>query len=644
MSIHSRFDNPTSVTALNTAPIVLRFKGMFPRDLKRREMHDKRTGGDLSHIRRDLSGLNTQVIGEADWIARLLEDIAHAREDNLEQEIAARERKGRHKEAEKVRARGPVDPWKFTREGPLREGVLTVNKLWFGGTGYENWDPVRVEAFKKRGLDFLITHFPGRQLQEVNIDEDEEAVHFHFAIAVWVEKTSQNRGQQWLLQPSANPLLANYEHAQDLAGEAFADLGIHRGARRAAAARQALAAGLEAPEPRRHVPPSDWRREQRLLALKERALILDEARAEAEVIVADGAELAKAEAKKSRKRARRYAKAKRAKIARQFAAAERVRAQADTQEVAARRAKEEAEDARNAADLQAEAARAEAARITQAAADRAGEVVANATALATAAMRKSRKRAIAEAKARKREADRAALAAERARAQEEARAAAARREREEAEAARSAAEQAAAYETQIAQAAQTEAADAKARADALAAGLESLSEEIAAGTLGRMENGMLDAKDPETLRAAGPEIIPALQAAGTLVDRLRAAERATVDMVEATIRSREEVIAETVAMRTAARAEIARERDAARSEIETERRVVTAELDGMRDDLKRQISVLQTLMNKFEPLLTRVVRWLSRPELPWSLRAEGSDITRDANEMLDIFRQNNLDL
>jgi hypothetical protein len=509
MSIHPRFDNPTSVNSLNTAPIVLRFASMFPRDLARRNMHDKRTGGDLSHVRTDLSGLNTQLIGEADWIAQLHTDIALARDNNLEEEITARQRKGRHLEAEEVRARGTVDPWKFTRDGPLREGILTVNKLWFGGTGHENWDSLRVEAFKKRGLEFLKRHFPDGQLRHVSIHEDEEAVHFHFVIAVWVEKTSQNRGRQWLLQPSANPLLANYEHAQDLAGEAFLDLGIHRGERRAAA-RHAMAAGFEAPEPRRHVPPSEWRREQRLLAFKERNRICAEARAEADATIADGMVQAEAEVKKSRKRAIKEAKAKRAELDRQLAAAER------------------------------------------------------------------------------------------ARAQEKAHAAAARLALDAAEATRVTADQYAADKMRIADAAEVEAAQAKARADALAAGLASLSEEIAAGTLARMENGMLDAKDPEILRAAGPEIIPALQAAGALVDRLRAANQATIDMVEATIRSREAIIAETAAMRATAEAEIARARDAARSEIETERRAVTAELDGMRDELKRQISVFQTVMNMFE--------------------------------------------
>lgn len=320
MSVHPRFDNPKPVARLETAPIVLRFASMFPRDLKRREMHDNRTGGDLTHIRMDLSHLNSQPVGGPDWIERLHGEIAAAMEHNFEEEIAARERKGRFLEAERLRERGPVDPWKSTRRGPLREGIITVNKLWFGRTGHEHWDPDRVEAFKQRATDFLLEHFPDGQLREVNIDEDEEALHIHFAVVVWVEKVSQNRGTQWLLQPSVNPLLANYEYAQDLAGEAFVDLGIHRGERRAEAARQALAAGVEMPEPPRHVPPSDWRREQRHLALADRDRIREASRAEAEATVADGVALAKSVVKKSRKRAIAEAKARKAEADRRILA------------------------------------------------------------------------------------------------------------------------------------------------------------------------------------------------------------------------------------------------------------------------------------------------------------------------------------
>ncbi|PWK55111.1 hypothetical protein C7455_1207 [Roseicyclus mahoneyensis] len=266
-------------------------------------MHDQRAGGDLSHIRHDLSPQNYRVIGDEDWIDVLIAEIATAKRNNHLNEIAAREAKGRWKEAEALRRRGPVDPWKFTQEGPLREGILTVNKQWFGGAGPEEWDPDRVSRFVDRGVEFLQTHFPAGQLREVTVHVDEEAVHLHFAVAVWNEKVSQNRGRQRLLQPSANPLLADYEHAQDLAGEAFLDMGIHRGERRAAAARAAKAAGLEGPSPRDHVPPSKWRREQRRKALQDAAKIKKSARDAADGILADAAFVSNSTVKKSRKRA-----------------------------------------------------------------------------------------------------------------------------------------------------------------------------------------------------------------------------------------------------------------------------------------------------------------------------------------------------
>ena len=104
-------------------------------------MHDQRAGGDLSHIRHDLSPQNYRVIGDEDWIDVLTAEIAAAKRNNYQNEVAARDGKGRWKEADDLRRRGPVDPWKFTAEGPLRGGILTVNKLWFGGTGQRNGTP-----------------------------------------------------------------------------------------------------------------------------------------------------------------------------------------------------------------------------------------------------------------------------------------------------------------------------------------------------------------------------------------------------------------------------------------------------------------------------------------------------------------------
>ncbi len=754
MSIHARFDNPESPNCLTTAPIVLRFASLFPRDLKRREMHDKRTGGDLTHVRTDLSHLNTQPVAEPDWIEHIHAEIAAAMAHNFEEEIAARERKGRFREAERLRERGPVDPWKFTRGGPLREGIITVHKLWFGGTGHENWDPDRVGAFKQRANDFLLEHFPGGQLREVDIDEDEEALHFHFAIAVWVEKVSENRGRQWLLQPSANPLLANYEHAQDLAGEAFLDLGIHRGERRAAAARQALAAGVEMPEPRKHVPPSDWRREQRRLALADRDRIWEVARAEATATVADGVALAKGVVKKSRKRSIKEAKARRVETDRHVAAAERDRARAEAQADAARRAKLEAEAARTEADRQAEAAREEAAGVQQAAQADADRIRAAATAAATAeqaraeaarqarteaeAARIAADQAVAEktriANAAQAEAARAAARAdaltaglvalsgevtagtlrrradgeisaaaldvlnaarpeiapavdaaatfvenvraihrdaadvarttvedrkaateEIARVQqaaeaeadrirtdaavvadaEQARADAACQARDEAENARLAADKAATEVTRKAQAEQTEAARAMARADVVTAGLAALTQEMAAGTLGLREGGGVIAHAPDLLRPAYPEIRPTVQAAATAAEKIRAARR-EADVVTRTADDARQKAVE----------DITRERAAAASEIDKERETAQAEIEKIREDLDQQVAELEKrltrvgwVLDKLERVLLKMMKWLSRPELPATMKEEGIGIVREAGSVLGALRQ-----
>lgn len=696
MSIHAHFDKADRIERLDEAPIVLRFEPMFPRDLKRREMHGNRRGGDLTHIRAHLSHLNWQEIGGPDWIDRLNARIAQAAQENLQEEIDARTRKGRHKEAREVSRRGLVDPWKYTRLGPLREGVLTVNKRWLGGTGLEEWDLRRVFDFLDSAMDFLTENFPGDQLLEVHADVDEEAFHLHFVVGVWVEKFSENRGRQRLLQPSANPLIARYEHAQDVAGEAFLALGIHRGERRAEAVRQALAAGLEVPEPRRHIPPTQWRRAQRRLALEDRDRIREAARAEAAATVADGVALAKSAVKKSRKRSIAEAKARKAETDRQVAAAERDRTRAEAQAEVARRASLEAEAARKEADRKAEAAREEAARIAQAAQDRAGVIVADATALATVTVRKSRKRAIAEARTRRAETDRAAAVAEREReaaetraeqarlaqaraeaereAAEEAamaaraeaarvrteavaaaeaeqmRADAARRARDEAEAARLAADQAAAEVIGKADAERAEAARATTRAQVVTAGLSALTEEMAAGTLRLREGGRVIARAPELLRPAFPEIGPAVRAAATVAEQTRAARREADAVARATEDAQKKAMDEIARARVVAKSEIDCDRDAARTEIETERQAMTTELQTKRGEVEKQSAELERrltrvgwLLNMLERLWPKFVRWLSHPDLPAAIKDEGIGIAAEAVSVLGALRQDDPD-
>lgn len=208
-------------------------------------------------------------MGASDWADRLRTRIAKASEANLEAEVAACLIRQRPKDARTATERGLTDPWKFTRRGPLREGILTVHHEWFGGAGAANWDHEKVAAFRAQAIEFLQESF-GDTCVHARIDIDEEAPHVHFVLAPWHEKLSASRGRQQLLQPSSHPLISNYELAQDVVAEFFADLGILRGERRAEAIRQAKAAALPLPSQPVHMPPADWRRQQALDLAKAR--------------------------------------------------------------------------------------------------------------------------------------------------------------------------------------------------------------------------------------------------------------------------------------------------------------------------------------------------------------------------------------
>lgn len=249
--------------------IVLRLKGLFPNQLGRVQMHAKRAGGDLDHIDHSKTSLNEIILGHPDWVDQLRTRIARASEANLEEEVAACLIRKRPKDARTATTRGLQEPWKFTRHGPLREGILTVHHAWFGGAGAARWDPEKVADFRDRAVAFLQESY-GDICVHARIDMDEEALHVHFVLAPWHEKVSASRGRQQLLQPSSHPLIASYELAQDVAAAFFADLGILRGERRAEAIRQAKEEALPLPRQPVHISPADWRRQQALELAKAR--------------------------------------------------------------------------------------------------------------------------------------------------------------------------------------------------------------------------------------------------------------------------------------------------------------------------------------------------------------------------------------
>lgn len=352
MSIHAEFDNPQPAAIGNT-PIVLRFQGLHPNDLGRFQMHDARSGGDLSHVDPGSTALNEHLFGEEGWKETLLAEVDQAKRQNIHAHVAAQMAKSRKKEARGVQEQGLVDPWMCRSHGPLREGILTVNKKWFGGTGHANWDPKQVDRFREAALAFLQQHFPDGQLRYASGHADEEAYHIHFVIAVWRERITVNRGQQILLQASMNPLLGNYEYAQDLAGDWFDALGITRGARHAEARREAKRTEEPVPAKRRHVPPSEWRAEQQKLTQAEAQQTLAAASQTAGTIVEEGRTLAKATVRKSRKRAIKEARerkeraAREAKVETEFAARQRdaLAREAAQIKVAAEAAEQEKNDA-----------------------------------------------------------------------------------------------------------------------------------------------------------------------------------------------------------------------------------------------------------------------------------------------------------
>jgi hypothetical protein len=319
MSIHPEFDNP-QLAAIGTTPIVLRFQGLHPGDLGRFSMHDKRTGGDLSHVDTEATASNEMLFGEGNWKDVLRNEIDDAKKGNLHNHVEALRAKSRKAEASNRQVQGLLDPWQRCRKGPLREGIITVNKAWFGGTGHAEWDVQKVDAFREAALIFLKTNLPNGELRYASGHADEEAYHIHFVVAVWRERVTANRGQQILLQASMNPLVANYEHAQDLAGEAFTKLGLTRGQRHAEARRQAKVAKEPMPEKPRHIPPSRWRAEQRVRAHAEAEQIKKAAQKTSGLVVADGVALAKATIRKSRKRAIKEALARKEACAREIAA------------------------------------------------------------------------------------------------------------------------------------------------------------------------------------------------------------------------------------------------------------------------------------------------------------------------------------
>lgn len=277
-------------------PICFGFISIMPADLSRIEMHAKRSGGPLDHIEVAHSYRNKVYVGET-FAKQMRAEIRRIKRQNLKEEVAACLARKRKKDAGRREAEGPIDPWHGNCEGPLREVSVTANKEYFFADGSESSEDLlttygiaedggtvvnvlsrkKIAAFEEATLAFFEKYFAGT-VRHLRMDLDEEAAHFHGVIMVMSQTKTKSRGTQTILKPTDHPLIANYELAQDVAGEHFSSIGLVRGQKHAEARRDAKAAGLPIPDAQRHVTPREHRDERaRRIKAQEDALAAQDA-------------------------------------------------------------------------------------------------------------------------------------------------------------------------------------------------------------------------------------------------------------------------------------------------------------------------------------------------------------------------------
>lgn len=260
-------------------PVVLRMRGMYPRDLAAYERHRERVCGDNGHCDPKRKDDNRQLLGSNTWAQDTWDKIQDVRHANHERDLNQLRKRRRKKDLELAIFRGPRDPWRPTRHGPMREIILTVNKAWFDEDlikFFNETGPTREELFEAHAKEWLINNF-GDQCVHARADLDETTYHIH---AVIVPLYASKGGRQ-MLQPSLHPLIQDYEKAQDNVGEWFSQIGLRRGERRAQSIREAIAHNravraardngeqpsdpeVSVPERRKHVSPREWRARQEM--------------------------------------------------------------------------------------------------------------------------------------------------------------------------------------------------------------------------------------------------------------------------------------------------------------------------------------------------------------------------------------------
>jgi hypothetical protein len=252
--------------------LVLRAQRRTLADLSGYTAHQRRSGGDLSHVDVARTPLNRVLVGSDQSGQDIRTAINVIATENLNEEVKGL-RKTRGKKAAAARQRkGPAQPWDVKNTKPWTEVVLSASPAWFRdpGQGPGKWNNTRVDAYVARAEAVLRRRF-GDDLVHLSLHLDEETPHLHAAILPTVEKTSKRRGRQRIVshrqheafrQPKDEPenLMApgsSYERLQDEFATDFRDLGIERG--------QPHAFGMRTgdQEPTEHLSTAQWQAKQK---------------------------------------------------------------------------------------------------------------------------------------------------------------------------------------------------------------------------------------------------------------------------------------------------------------------------------------------------------------------------------------------
>ena len=143
-----------------------------------------------------------------------------------------------------------------------------------------------------------------------------------------------------------------------------------------------------------------------------------------------------------------------------------------------------------------------------------------------------------------------------------------------------------------------------------------------------------DADDLERMaapvRAAHPEIAPAVAAANTFLGAIDAVRRDTAALARSTLSERAEAMAEIEQERIAARADIAEQR----AKLAREKAV----LDEKKADVALKWAAADRLLQLLQPLIEKMTSWLGHAGLPAELADEGEDILRETREVISTSK------